>query len=240
MKIQLRKAKVLLDENKKIELDNVKFAKLVEGSFYEYTKNENNFNKLHWEAEFFIETEEGDFNYKVDTKGQYITSIDLDGCLEGEKIDLDDDMELLLSAKHSYIYEVLIFHELKKLKIISDLKLKAVELALFPHYANGYIADDLENNSNIKEFREIFTPLFSEFEIVKKIEIQGSNPYIQCKDENIKILFKKFLLEYVKENLFFILYDKTYGELLPKQELNQLISAGKKFNPDLSEVELYS
>ena len=240
MEIKLKKIKIELGKNDIDEIKEIKFARLVEGSFNEWTRLEEDKDKINWKGEISIESEDGDFEYHFDTEKKYITSLDLDGYLDGEKIDIDEDIELLLSSKYSYIYELLIFHEISKLKVISDLKLKAVELNLFPKWASGYLSDNLEGNEVIEEFMEIFEPLMNELEIIKKVSIDTNNFQLECEDEMVKEIFIGTMKEYLEKELFFILYDKEYGSLLPKIDINRLILAGDKFNPDLEEVEIYS
>ncbi|MEI6856057.1 hypothetical protein [Psychrilyobacter sp.] len=242
MEIKLKKIKIKIDIEKDdlIKFNEIEFARLVEGSFHEWTRLDEKTNKINWSGEFIIENEDGDFDYKVDTEKKYITSLDLDGFLDGEKIDLDEDTELLFSSNHSYIYELLVFHEISKVKVISDIKLKAVELSLFPKWASGYLADNLEDNKIIHEFMEIFEPLMNEFEIVKKIDIDLGNIQVEYEDKKISEIFKKSIKEYIKKEIFFIIHDSEYRNLLPKLEINRLIAAGHKFNPDLEEVEIYS
>jgi hypothetical protein len=240
MKIELKKIKIELEKDQLEQINEIEFARLVEGSFNEWTRLDEKKSKMNWSGKFLIEGEEENLEYIVDTKNKYITSLDLDGYLDGEKIDLDEDIEILLSSKYSYIYELLIFHEISKLKVVSDLKLKAVELNLFPKWASGYLADNLEGNEVIEEFMKLFEPLLNEFEIVKKVKIDLDNLEVECDDELIKEVFKGSIKEYIGDEIFFIVYDKEYRNLLSKLDLNKLILAGQKFNPNLEEVEIYS
>lgn len=240
MKIKLKKIKLDIEKIDLIKFNEIEFARLVEGSFNEWTRLDENKNKINWSGEFFIESEDGDFNYKIDTEKKYITSLDLDGFLNGEKIDLDEDIELLLSSNYSYIYELLVFHEISKLKVVSDIKLKAVELALFPKWASGYLADDLKDNKIIHEFIEIFEPFMDEFEIVKKLYINLESIQVECENEKIKKIFKEAIKKYLEKEIFFIMHDSEYRNFLTKLDINRLISAGDKFNPSLEEVEIYS
>jgi hypothetical protein len=240
MKIKLKKVSIEIDEKKLENMNELQFARLVEGSFNEWTRLDENKSRINWSGEISIESEDGDFEYKFDTEKKYITSLDLDGYIDGEKIEIDEVSELLLSSRYSYIYELLIFHEISKLNIVSDLKLKAIELNLFPKWASGYLSDNLEGNKVIEEFMELFEPLMNEFEIVKKIPIDIDNFFIECKDEMVKEIFKGTMKEYLEKELFFIYYDKEYGSLLPKIDINKLVLANDKFNPDLEEVEIYS
>ncbi|MGB6127377.1 MAG: hypothetical protein WBG30_01390 [Psychrilyobacter sp.] len=240
MEIKLEKINVDIKNSDLEKFNEVEFARLIEGSFNEWTRLDEKKNKINWSGKFTVESEDGDFEYKVDTKEKYITSIDLDGFLDGEKIDIDEDIELLLSSNYSYIYELLIFHEISKLKIVSDIKLKAVELALFPKWASGYLADNLENNKIIQEFIEIFEPLMNEFEIVKKVDISLDSIQVECENEKIREIFKETIKKYIGKEVFFIIHDSEYSSILSKLDMNRLVSAGHKFNPSLEEVEIYS
>lgn len=240
MEIKLEKINVDIKNSDLEKFNEVEFARLIEGSFNEWTRLDEKKNKINWSGKFTVESEDGDFEYKVDTKEKYITSIDLDGFLDGEKIDIDEDIELLLSSNYSYIYELLIFHEISKLKIVSDIKLKAIELALFPKWASGYLADNLENNKIIQEFIEIFEPLMNEFEIVKKINIGLDSIQVECENKQIREIFKETIKKYIEKEVFFIIHDSEYSSILSKLDMNRLVSAGHKFNPSLEEVEIYS
>jgi len=240
MKIRLKKIDLDLVKGDLEKFNEIEFARLIEGSFNEWTRLDEKKNKINWSGEFLIESEDGDFDYKIDTQKKYITSLDLDGFLDGEKIDIDEDIELLLSSNYSYIYELFIFHEVSKLKIVSDIKLKAVELSLFPRWASGYLADDLENDPIIQEFIGIFGPLMNEFEIVKKLDINLDALQVNCEDEKLKEIFEESVKIYITKEIFFILHDSEYRNFLSKLDINRLISAGHKFNPSLEEVEIYS
>lgn len=243
MKIKLENIKLELKENEIEKFNIIEFEKLVEGSFNEWTKEVSQVEKkekINWTGSFSIESEDGDFEYEVNTKDKFITSLDLDGYLVGEKIDIDEDIELLLSSKHSYIFELLVFHEISKLKVLPEDKLKAVELNLFPKWASGYLADNLEGNKVVEEFISTFGPLLEEFEIVKKEKIDTNNIFVNYEDEMVREIFKGSIKNYINEEIFFIMHDSEYRNLLPKIELNKLLLAGQKFNPVLDDIYLYS
>ncbi len=239
MKATLKKIKLDLDELEVKNYEKLEFERLIEGSLREWTENKGDKEKINWLGEILIENEDGDFVYNIDTKSRYIASLDLDGYLSGEKIDIDEDVEILLSSKTSYIYELLIFHEISKLNILSEDRLKALELSLFPKWASGFLADNISNNEIMKEFLINFESLINEFEIVKKLKIDTSSLVTECKDELVSEVFKGSIKDYIDKEIFFIVYDKEYGKFLSKQEVKKVLLAVKKFNPNLEEIELY-
>ncbi|MCK5780302.1 MAG: hypothetical protein KAH04_04740 [Psychrilyobacter sp.] len=239
MNIFLRNVQLYNEGEKLYEKDNLNFSKLVEESFYEWTKlDEDEEKKIDWKGQIYIETDDEEFEYKIDTKGKYITSLDLDGFLNGEKIILEDNLELLLSTNHSYIYELLTYHIVLKLKLISEEKLKVIETNLFPKWNGGYLADDLEDNKTICDFISLFEPLLNEFEIIKKVKINLKTTRYSSKDGEIAKELKNYIEKYLEEEVFFIAYDIDSTSLFSKLEFDRLLTAGEKFNPDLGILEI--
>jgi|GEM_PF-1914753 len=197
--------------------------------------------KLNWEASFYVEDEEEeiDTEYVVDTKGNFITHLNLDGYLEGEILELGEDVELHLSIKGNSMLEALTFTEIKKLGVLPEDKLKALEYSLFPKFAKGYIATDLKEDSNVKEFMEIFYPMLKKFEILKEIKVEKFRYRISGGDEETQERFKRSMENYLFDEVEFIYYDRGYGEFLSKKDYNELLMAGTKYNPDMTMKEMY-
>jgi len=234
-------------ELKKIVLDikpgqeNLDFEKLYENSYKEALKRETltDKEKIQWSGIFHIEDDEIEMEFLADTKGNYITYLDLDGYLNGEVAEIDEGSALHLVSEGSNIYEAICFMEIKKLKVLPEPKLKALEYSLFPKFAQGFIASDLSGENNVSEFMELFTPILSNLELIKKINISCEWSEIIGGNSEIKERFEKFLKDYVEKELFFLYYDTEYGEMLSKKEYNELFAQGIKYNPNTDILDLY-
>ena len=232
---------VRLEEDPKKE--SVEFEKFYNNSYREAVKvkKEGIQSKLHWEATFYIEDEEEEIEteYIADTRGNYMTFLNLDGYLEGEVADLGEDIELHLATEGNSILEALAFMEIKKLGVLPDEKLKALEYSLFPKFAKGYIATDLKQDTNVIKFMEIFYPLLKKFEILKEVKLEKFGYRAKGGDKETQEKFKKTMEKYLFEQLKFIYYDKGYGEFLTKRDYNELLMAGTKYEPDMTMKEMY-
>jgi hypothetical protein len=237
MNIELKK--ITLDiENGKKDLD---FEKLYENSYKEAIKKQaiREKEKIKWSGIFSIENEEIELEFAVDTEGNYLTYLDLDGYLNGEVAEIDDGSALHLISEKSNVYEAICFMEIKKLKILPEKKLKALEYSLFPKFAKGYIANDLAEDTNVADFMDIFAPILSELELIKKINIGFKWVSINGGDEETQKRFKIFLEDYLGKELNFLYYDTEYGEMLSKKEYNKLFAGGIKYNPKMELLDLY-
>ncbi len=223
--------------------NDIKFKKLYNNSYKEAIKYSSNKDKIgrDWNAIIHVEDEyeEVDLDFTVDTKGNFITYLDLDGYLEGEVVNLDEEVELHLALRDNSIYEALVFMEVKKLNILPEEKLKSIEYSLFPKFAKGYIATDLKQDTNVGKFIEVFAPLLEKYEILKKLDIEKTNYRIKGLEEDDKNIFRDEMNRYLFEDLYFIYYDRGYGEFLSKKDFNELLLAGSKFEADTTLVDLY-
>ncbi|WP_319370657.1 hypothetical protein [uncultured Ilyobacter sp.] len=234
-------------ELKKIILDlkngqkNLEFEKLYENSYKEALTREvlKKKEKIHWAGVFHIEDDEIKMEFSVNTRGNFITYLDLDGYLNGEVAEIDDGSSFHLVSKKSNIYEAMCFMEVKKLKVLPEKKLKALEYSLFPKFAQGYIASAIGVDNNVGEFMKLFIPVLSNLELIKKIDISCEWTEIIGGDRDIKERFEKFLKDYVEKELFFLYYDTEYGEMLSKKEFNELFAQGVKYNPNTEIIDLY-
>lgn len=232
---------VRLEEDPKKE--TMEFEKFYDNSYKHAMKTSRRGaqSKLNWEATFYIEDEEEEIEteYRVDTRGNYITFLNLDGYLEGEVANLGEDVELHLAIEGNSILEALTFIEVKKLGVLPDEKLKALEYSLFPKFAKGYIATDLKQDANVSKFMEIFYPLLQKFEILKEIKLEKFRYRVSGGNEETQERFKTSMEKYLFEQVKFIYYDKGYGEFLAKRDYNELLMAGTKYEPDMTMKEMY-
>ncbi len=238
MTIEIKK--VIIDLKDGIE--KLDFEKLYDNSYKEALKRKalsEEKEKIHWSAVFEIEDEDFEMEFAVDTKGNYLTYLDLDGYINGEVAQIDEGSALHLVSKESNIYEAICFMEIKKLNILPEIKLKALEYSLFPKFIKGYIANDSGIDTNVKDFMDIVAPVFSKLELIKKININLDWVKIIGGDIEVQNRFEKFLKNYVEKELFFIYYDTEYGEMLSKKEFNELFAECAKYNPKTDLVDIY-
>lgn len=237
MDIKLRETLLDIKEGK----ENLEFAKLYENSYKEALKRETvgEKEKIQWSGVFSIEDEEIELEFLVDTEKNYITCLDLDGYLDGEVAQTDEGTALHLVSESGNVYEAICFMEIKKLNILPEKKLKALEYSLFPKFAKGYIANDLAEDTNVADFMELFSPILSELELVKKFDISCKWTRVTGGDEETQKRFKDFLEDYLEKELYFVYYDTEYGEMLSKKEYNKLFAAGTKYNPKMELLDLY-
>lgn len=232
---------VRLEENSKKETSE--FEKFYDNSYKAAIRSNIRMEQinLNWEATFYIEDEdeEIDTEYVADTKGNFITHLNLDGYLEGEVLELGEDVELHLSLEGNSMLEALAFTEIKKMGVLPEEKLKALEYSLFPKFAKGYIATDLKEDSNVREFMEIFYPFLERFDILKEVKVEKFRYKVVGGDEETQENFKKTMENYLFEEVRFIYYDRGYGEFLTKKDYNELLMAGSKYNPDMTMKEMY-
>lgn len=238
--MEIRLSEVVLEDTRAKDIKE--FERFYDNSYKAALRSKRSIgDKLAWKARFIVEDEdEGiESEYIVDTKGNYITYLHLDGHLDGEIIELDDEIELHLATRNNSILEALVFTEVSRLKLLSEEKLKAVEYSLFPKFAKGYIATDLKQDKNVKSFMDIFYPFLEKHEIIKTISVSKFSYKVLNTDEASMENFRKNMEEYIFEDLYFIYYDRGYGDFLAKKDFNEILMAGIKFEPDTTMLELY-
>jgi len=229
----------ILKVNIEDENPHLDFAEPIENSFNQWLDNYNKLEeKTHWSCDFIIEYDGEIYDFHIDTRENYLAFLDLDGYLNGEAIDLDIGVNALISSSSSFIFELLLFNEIKNQRALSDLKLKAVEIALFPEWSRGYLTNDY--NENLKQFCEIFEPVVKKIGLLEKVYISDSKFLINCENQETKTKFLEFAKEKIFNKLFFIIHDKEYGEILHRKEKDLLYKEGLAFDPDMEEVEIYS
>lgn len=237
-------------ELKELELDKelkagIEIAKMINNSLSNLSsvalKEKTGKESLDWKASLLFETnDKEELILHLDTKKEILSYLDGEGDLVGEKLYISDEEQLLVAGKGSSIYELLIFLELKKLNILDEEQVRALELTMFPNWASGYLVDNLEENKVLKDLREIFGPILEELEILKKVDIDAQYKNTFEGDKLLGTIVTESIVNYIKTELEFIYYDSEYGFDLSKKELNQLNIGAIKFQPNMEEVELYS
>ena len=223
MRISLNKGKI----EGHVSENSLGFAKLIENSFNEWSRSEElSGDTIPWSLIFKIEEAGEEEMFYVDTNGEYLVYLDLDGYMMGEMIELDEERELKLVAKHSYMYELICFSEIMKLGVLGSERVKELEQEIFPEWANGVVADDLEDNETVARFMQAFAPVLDKLEIVKRVDIDIDDFEVEAVGQEEE--FKEYIKNYVKEELFFLVHNPLYAELYP-DEGEKLMEATKEF-----------
>jgi len=211
MKIKLKEI-YILEEN--INENEIAFKKLIDNSYNEWNekwkKQSFEQEEIEWKATFEIEYEGETFDFVVDTQGEYLSYLDLEGYMGGEGLLLADETYLKIASKSSGIIVALYFSEAIKYGLLNEATEKALYYNIFPEWSRGLIPEGIENLESVKEFITLFKPYFEKKEILKKLEIDYSSYEILGGNEFLVNLFKEFMEEYFKEELFFFIHDNDY------------------------------
>lgn len=228
---------------KKINIKNsplteeIKFKKLIDNSYHEWNeswkfKELDKEDRISWEAVFQIEYEGESLEFIIDTEGEHLTHIDLEGYLGGEGLVLDDEFYLKIGSKSSGILAALYFSEAVRYNLLNEKTEKALYYEIFPEWTRGLVPDNVDKLESVKQFIDIFKPHFEEMEILKEIDIDLSNFEINSETEALKKLFEEFAKEYFNNEIFFFLHNCNYVG-----SLNKIKEAVKSF--DLKEEDNY-
>lgn len=212
---------------------DILFEKLVENSFSEWSDSESiSQEKLAWSLVFKVKYGEGkeEFFY-VDTDDEYLSYLDLEGYIQGQMIELDDESELKIVSKSSYIYELICFSEILKFDVLEAKKIEILERQIFPEWANGIVADDLADNEIVSQFMKAFAPVLEELGIVKRVFVDIDKFKIEAETDEVKEKFERFIEEYIGKKVFFLIHNPLHAELYP-ETYDKVFEIAKNFFPD--------
>lgn len=219
MKIKLKEI-YILEEN--INKNEVSFKKLIDNSYNEFNNNwknqESTEEHIGWKATFEIEYKNQNFDFVVDTQGDYLSYIDLEGYFSGEGLLIEEDKYLKIASKSSGIIIALYFSEAIKYRLLNEATEKALYYSIFPEWSRGLIPCDVEDIEDIRNFVKVFKPYLEKKEILKKVEIDYSDYKILGGNEFLINLFESFITSYLKEELFFFIHDNNYTESIRDME----------------------
>lgn len=198
MEIHLKELNLETTENKE-------FEKLIDNSYSEWSFNWNNVNKKieknSWNAKFEIVYENKIGEFLVDTKGSYLTFIDLEGYLEGEEFLLEDGLSLKLASNSSNVLVAIVFSEAIRLGLIDEDEESYLSMLIFPEWSRGLIPNDVLEEEDIKEFFENTYKYLEKKGIIKLYPIKFDK--ISVNAEKKEEEFVKFTKNYMEKELFF-------------------------------------
>lgn len=192
--------------------ENIKFKKLIDNSYHEWNEEWkiqglDRENEISWEAVFEIEYDGSDFYFVVDTEGEHLTHIDLEGYMGGEGLVLDDELYLKIASRPSGILTALYFSEAVRHKLLNDMDEKILYYEIFPEWTRGLVPDNVDKLESVQKFIELFKPHFEELEILKEIAIDMDSYIINTEEDSLRELFEEFASEYFNNEVFFFLHN---------------------------------
>lgn len=205
--------------------ENIKFKKLIDNSYHEWsegwkTQGLNREEEISWEAVFEIDYEDSILHFVVDTEGEHLTHIDLEGYMGGDGLVLDDELYLKIASKPSGILTALYFSEAIRHQLLSEENEKILYFEIFPEWTRGLVPDNVNKLENVKKFIDFFKPHFEELEILKEIKINMDSYIINTEDEYLRKLFEEFASEYFNNEIFFFLHNCDFiGNLKKLREM---------------------
>ncbi len=228
----------ILEDN--ITKEDAVFAHLIDNSYAEWNDKWKfqgiEKEEIGWKATFEIDYEGQKGEFSVDTQGEYLTHLDLDGYLGGDSLELDDEIHLKMASRSSGILVALYYSEACRLGILRERVEKALYYTIFPEWTRGLVGEGVEEVEGVKEFVEGFKKvyeklgIFNEYNIeidFEKVEISGGNEVLQK-------AIVPFITEYFNKEVFFFLHDTNYvGSVRELQEVEA------KLNIDTSIVDEY-
>lgn len=235
MKITLKDVYILEDN---ITQEDAVFAHLIDNSFAEWNvkwKNQElEKEEIGWKATFEIEFEDKTGEFSIDTQGEYLTHLDLEGYLGGESLELDEDIHLKIASQSSGILTALYYSEASRYGVLRERVEKALYYTIFPEWTRGLVAENVDELEGVKEFLENFQKVFEKLDILKKVKIDMEDYNVNGGNGVLQEAIRAFIPSYFNKEIFFFVHDADYvGNLRELQE------AGATLNIDTSIVDEY-
>lgn len=198
MKIRLKK--LVLNES-----ENKDFEKFVDNSYAEWSNNWNNVNKKieknSWSATFEIESDNKIGEFIMDTKGDYLTFLDLEGYLGGEEYQIENGLSLKAASHSSNILVGILFSEAIKHKLIDEDESSYLSMMIFPEWSRGLIPNDVLDEEDVKEFFDKTLEYFTGKDILKVFSIEIEEPLVEADEKEEEFL--NFVKRYLLSEIFF-------------------------------------
>lgn len=198
MEIKLKEITLRNEENKK-------FEKFIDNSYNEWLNNWNNVkeieNKNSWEAKFEIIHNNKIGEFIIDTKGDYLSFMDLEGYLSGEEYELEEGLSLKVASVSSNIMVAIVFSEAIRLKLIDENESSYLSMSIFPEWSRGLIPNDILEDEDIKEFFDTTLTYLKSKDIINIYPINTDN--FEANAVVKKEEFIKFAKDYIEKDIFF-------------------------------------
>lgn len=200
--------KIILNEIKLLEDTGEGYKTLIDNSYNEWTNNWSNLSKEKiknaWTAKFEINFNNKVGYFLVDTEGDYLTYMDLEGYLNGEEFPLEDGKTLKLASHSSNILIAIVFSESIRLGLIDEDEASYLSMIIFPEWSRGLVPEDVLEDEDVASFYdetlkylinknhlELFKVNLDEYSVISEF------------DKNITENFVNFVEKYVTDDLFF-------------------------------------
>lgn len=196
---------IILKEINLEKFENKEFETFIDNSYNEWSNNWNNVNKKieknSWSAKLEIVYQNKSGEFFIDTKGDYLTFVDLEGYLSGEEFQLEEGLSLKAASHSSNVLVAVVFSEAIRLGLIDEDEASYLSMLIFPEWSRGLIPTDVLAEEDVKEFF---------VETLKYLENKGILQIYPIKIEEVEVIasekekeFLKFVKEYIKKDIFF-------------------------------------
>lgn len=184
-----------------------KIKKLIESSYREWSDSliNNDENLATWKAEFSIMIGDNIFPFIVDTENEYLIHLDLDGYINGESLEFNNDTDIKILNIYSGMVEAILYSEICRFQALSRDLGEDIYHNIFPEWANGFAGRDLDQNPLVREFTDRFMEYFHKVGYLKIIKPELDSVEIIGSDNKD---IDKQILDYINKEIRFILTDK--------------------------------
>lgn len=198
---------IKLKEIELIESEYNEFKKFIDNSYNEWTTNWSNVKKKieknSWKAKFEIIHNEKVGYFDLDTEGDYLTYMDLEGYLNGEEFPLEEGVSLKLASYSSNIMVAIVFSECVRLGLIDEDEASYLSMLIFPEWSRGLVPNDILDEEDISEFYEKMLDYLVGKNILTIHRVQIEDVNIINEDEEKNEKFLEFIKKYFENDLFF-------------------------------------
>lgn len=198
---------IKLKEIELIDSSYNEFKKFIDNSYNEWTTNWSNvkekIEKNSWKAKFEINYKGKIGYFNLDTEGDYLTYMDLEGYLNGEEFPLEDGLTLKLASHSSNILVAVVFSECIRLGLIDEDEESYLSMMIFPEWSRGLVPNDVLDEEDISEFYEKMLEYLINKNVLKVHKINLDDIEVISEDEDFNEKFLEFIKKYFESDLFF-------------------------------------
>lgn len=205
--------KITLKRLKLESWNNDEFKKLIDNSYNEWSINWQNLNKKEeknsWKAEIELEYKNSKGTFVLDTEGDYLTYLDLEGYLSGEMFDLESGVTLKLASKSSNILVGIVYSEAIRLGLLDEDVAEDLAFEIFPEWSRGLIPNEVLEDEEVKHFYENNLKSLENKGILSRYKVEMDGVEVLCENEEVKEDFLEFIREYLEDEIFFYIQNEN-------------------------------
>lgn len=203
MEIKLKEIILKNEENKK-------FEKFIDNSYNEWLNNWNNVkeveNKNPWEAKFEIIYKDKIGEFTINTQGEYLSFMDLEGYLSGEEYEIEESLSLKVASVSSNILVAVVFSEAIRLNLIDEDESSYLSMSIFPEWSRGLIPNDVLDDEDVREFFDTTLTYLRSKDIINIYPVSTDDFEVVALEK--KVEFEKFVRAYIGKDIFFYTHKK--------------------------------